>query len=150
MTTTLNTNKQQKKKKKKDSGQQQLFAASRIHTSFAPCVQTGGGGAVAKKAPYPCGNFHAWAFTRFQEPQQLGRARIACSCHVRQRAGPALLQAAAETTGIWGRKKAVRRVRQSKEVGLREWPLAGRATVPRVLYSTSWPARRCPGIRAPR
>ena len=53
---------------------------------------------------------------------------------MRQRAGPALLQAAAETTGIWGRKKAVRRVRHCKEVDLQEWPLAGRATVPRVLY----------------
>ena len=82
-----------------------------------------------------CRNFQAWAFTRFQKPQQLGRARIACSCHVRQRAGPALLQAAAETTGIWGRKKAVRRVCHCKEVCLQEWPLAGRATVPRVLYS---------------
>ena len=53
---------------------------------------------------------------------------------MRQRAGPALLQAAAETTGIWGRKKAVRRVRHRKEVGLQEWPLAGRATAQRVLY----------------
>ena len=50
-------------------------------------------------------------------------------------AGPALLQAAAETTGVWGRKIAVRRVRQCKEVGMQEWPLAGRATIPRVLYS---------------
>ena len=83
---------------------------------------------------YACGNFHACAFTRFQKPQQLGRAQIACSCHVRQRAGPALLQAEAETTGIWGRKKAVRRVRHCKKVGLEEWQLAGRATVPRVLY----------------
>ena len=36
-TTTLNS------KKKKDRRQQQLFAASRMHTSFAPCAQTGGG-----------------------------------------------------------------------------------------------------------
>ena len=32
---------------------------------------------VIKNAPYACGNFHACAFTRFQKPQQLGRARIA-------------------------------------------------------------------------
>ena len=46
---------------------------------------------------------------------------------------PALLQAAAETTGKED-SIAVRRVRHCKEVGLQEWPLAGRATVPRVLY----------------
>ena len=33
--------------------------------------------------------------------------------------------------------KADRRVRHYKEVGLQEWPLAGRATVPRVLYGIS-------------
>ena len=92
---------------------------------------------IAKKAPYACGNFHERSFTRFQKPQQLGRARKACSSHVRQRAGPALLQAAAETTGIWGRKKAVRQVRHCKEVGLQEWPLAGQATVPSALYGIS-------------
>ena len=54
----------------------------------------------------------------------------------RARPAPALLQAAAETTGVWGRKKAVRRVRHCEEVGVQEWPLAGRATVPRVLYGT--------------
>ena len=53
---------------------------------------------------------------------------------------PALLQAAAETTASTGKDdlklgmKAVRRVRHCKEVGLQEWPLAGRATVPCVLY----------------
>ena len=48
---------------------------------------------------------------------------------------PALLQAAAETTARNGKEdlKAVRRVCHSKEVGLQEWLLAGRATVPRVL-----------------
>ena len=46
---------------------------------------------------------------------------------------PALLQAAAETTGKED-SIAVRRVRHCKEVGLQEWPLAGRATVPRVLH----------------
>ena len=33
--------------------------------------------------------------------------------------------------------KADRRVRHYKEVGLQEWPLAGRATIPRVLYGFS-------------
>ena len=49
---------------------------------------------------------------------------------------PALLQAAAETPGN-SRKEdsiAVRQVRHCKEVGLQELPLAGRATVQRVLY----------------
>ena len=32
-----------KQQKKKDRRQQQLFAASRMRTSFSPCVQTGGG-----------------------------------------------------------------------------------------------------------
>ena len=48
------------------------------------------------------------------------------------------MQAAAETTasGTTGKEdlKADRRVRHCKEVVLQEWPLAGRATVPRVLY----------------
>ena len=48
------------------------------------------------------------------------------------------MQAAAETTasGSTGKEdlKADRRVRHCKEVGLQEWPLAGRATVPRGLY----------------
>ena len=62
---------------------------------------------------YVCGNFHTWAFSRFQEPQQLGRAQIACSSHTcvcsepgrSQR--PALLQAAAETTAVlyWRRRR---------------------------------------------
>ena len=65
--------------------------------------------------------------------------------HVRSKPGlisaasaVAILQAAAETTACrsTGKEdlKAVRRVRHYKEVGLQEWPLAGRATVPRVLY----------------
>ena len=99
---------------------------------------------VTKNAPYTCGNFHACAITRFQKPQQLGRVRTACSSIGTSRAQrawhgnaqrPALLQAA--SCG-WNRGKedsiAVRRVRHGKEVGLQEWPLAGRATVPRVLY----------------
>ena len=49
---------------------------------------------------------------------------------------PALLQSAAETTGKED-LNADRRVRHYKEVGLQEWPLAGRATVPRVLYGIS-------------
>ena len=48
------------------------------------------------------------------------------------------MQAAAETTasGSTGKEdlKADRRVRHYKEVGLQEWPLAGQATVPGVLY----------------
>ena len=47
-----------------------------------------------------------------------------------------VLQAAAETTGKED-LNADRRVRHYKEVGLQEWPLAGRATVPRVLYGIS-------------
>ena len=59
---------------------------------------------------------------------------------------PALLQTAAETTaggisagGSTGKEdlKADRRVHHYKEVGLQEWPLAGRATIPRVLYGIS-------------
>ena len=54
---------------------------------------------------------------------------------------PALLQTAAETTagGSTGKEdlKSDRRLRHYKEVGLQEWPLAGRATVPRVLYGIS-------------
>ena len=48
------------------------------------------------------------------------------------------MQAAPETTvgGSTGKEdlKADRRVCHYKEVGLQEWPLAGRATVPGVLY----------------
>ena len=54
---------------------------------------------------------------------------------------PALLQTAAETTagGSTGKEdlKTDRRVRHYKEVGLQEWPFAGRATIPRVLYGIS-------------
>ena len=97
---------------------------------------------VAKNAPCACGNVHTCAFTRFQKPQQVGRARTACSsivtCSARraQSQRPALLQAAAETTTGKEDLKAVRRVRHCKEVGLQEWPLAGRATVPCVLLYT--------------
>ena len=41
---------------------------------------------ITKNAPYAWGNFHACAFTRFQKPQQLGRAWIACSSIVTSRA----------------------------------------------------------------
>ena len=48
------------------------------------------------------------------------------------------MPAAAETTasGSTGKEdlEADRRVRDCKEVGLQQWPLAGRATVPRGLY----------------
>ena len=52
-----------------------------------------------------------------------------------------MLQAAAEATACTGKEdlKAVRRVRHCKEVGLQEWQLAGRATVPRVLYGIGLP-----------
>ena len=46
-----------------------------------------------QECPYACGNFHACAFTRFQKPQQLGRARIAERARrlsSAQRAGPDL------------------------------------------------------------
>ena len=46
----------------------------------------------------------------------------------------ALLQAVAETTAGKDDLNAARQVRHYKEVCLQEWPLAGRATVPRVLY----------------
>ena len=63
---------------------------------------------------------------------------VACVASRAQSERPALLQAAAETTasGSTGKEdlKADRRVRHHKEVGLQEWPLAGRATVLRVLY----------------
>ena len=48
------------------------------------------------------------------------------------------MQAAAETTGsrLTGKEylEVDRRIRHYKEVGLQEWPLAGRPTVKRVLY----------------
>ena len=61
---------------------------------------------------------------------------VTCAASQARSQRPVLLQAAAETTACTGKEylKAVRRVRHYKEVGLQEWPLAGRATVPRVLY----------------
>ena len=63
---------------------------------------------------------------------------ITCAASRARSQRPALLQAAAETTasGSTGTEdlKAYRRVRHYKEVGLQEWPLAGRATVPGVLH----------------
>ena len=63
---------------------------------------------------------------------------VTCAASRARSQRPALLQAAAETTasGSTGKGdfKAGRRVRHYKEVGLQEWPLAGRATVPVVLY----------------
>ena len=75
-----------------------------------------------------------------------GAASVLVDQHVRsgpetRSQQPALLQTAAETTagGSTGKEdlKADRRVRPYKEVGLQEWPLAGRATIPRVLYGIS-------------
>ena len=69
------------------------------------------------------------------------------------------VQAAAETTasGSTGKEdlKADRRVRHYKEVGLQEWPLAGRATVPGVLHgiglcmSLRWRTILSKRLRAP-
>ena len=63
---------------------------------------------------------------------------VTCAASRAQSQRPALLQAAAETTasGSTGKEdlKADRRVRHYKEVGLQEWPLAGRATA--RLFST--------------
>ena len=70
-----------------------------------------------------------------------------------------LLQTATETTagGSTGKEdlKADRRVRHYEEVGLQEWPLAGRAAIPRVLYSISlcmslrWRTILSKSLRAP-
>ena len=109
---------------------------------------------ITKNAPYAWGNFHACAITRFQKPQQLswaGRGQRARQLPRAQRAEtrsqqPGLLQTAAETTAAcwwtnWQRRLESwshdRRVRHYKEVGLQEWPLAGWATIPRVLYGIS-------------
>ena len=104
---------------------------------------------ITNNAPYAWRNFHACAITRYQKPKQLswaGRGYRARRSTRAQRAETrsqqsALLQTAAETTagGSTGKEdlKADRRVRHYKEVGLQEWPLAGRATIPRVLYGIS-------------
>ena len=79
-----------------------------------------------------------YSITRFQKPRQLGWARIAyLSRHVRSEPGGILAASTVASCGrlkLLAKKEAVRRVRHCKEVGLQEWPLAGRATVPRVLY----------------
>ena len=102
---------------------------------------------ITKNAPYSWGNFHACAITRFQKPQQLGRARIACSSIITCAAEPdlsgqrccklRLKLLLVDQPAVKEDLKADRRVRHYKEVGLPEWPLAGRATVPRVLYGIS-------------
>ena len=104
---------------------------------------------ITKNGPYTWGNFHACAITKFEKPQQLGRAcSSVTTCAAASRASPSpvsagccCMQAAAETTasGSTGKEdlKADRRVRHYKEVGLPEWPLAGRATVPRGLWYRS-------------
>ena len=122
----------------------------RVRDVLRRCAENGIMIHITKNAPYSWGNSYACAITRCQKPQQLGRVRrarqssiITCVALV-SRAGSqraALLQAAAETTasGSTGKEdlKADRRVRHYKEVGLQEWPLAGRATVQRVLYGIS-------------
>ena len=83
---------------------------------------------VAKKAPYACGNFHACAFTRFQKPQQLGRARIACSCP------RATASRASAVASCGGRRMFVEFVTAKRLVCKNGHSTTGRATVPRVLY----------------
>ena len=63
---------------------------------------------------------------------------VTCAASRAQSQWPALLQAVAETTASTGKEdlKAVRRVCHCKEVGLQEWPLAGRATIV-VFYTVS-------------
>ena len=94
-----------------------------------------------------------------------GADSVLVDCHVTCAASrarsqrPALLQAAAETTACGSTSKedlkADRRVRHHKEVGLQEWPLAGRATVPGVLYgiglcmSLAWRTILSKSLRVP-
>ena len=103
--------------------------------------------AISKNVPYSWGNFYACAITRFQKPQQLGRARIVCSSIIRCAAEPDLsgqrccklqLKLLLYASGSTGKEdlKADRRVRHYKEVGLQERPLAGPATIP-VFYTVS-------------
>ena len=89
---------------------------------------------ITKNAPYAWGNFYACAITKFQKPQQLGRARIACSSIGTSRelraepdlSGQRCCKLAAETTAgeSTGKEdlKADHRVCHYKEVGLQEWP----------------------------
>ena len=97
-------------------------------------------GSASPRMPHTLGEiFHACAITRFQKPQHLGYVDRQVTCAVSRARSQrlALLQASAETTasGSSGKEdlKADRRVRHYKEVGLQEWPLAGRATVAGVL-----------------
>ena len=108
---------------------------------------------ITKNAPYAWGNFHACAITRFQKPQQLswagrGQPTVLVDHHVRTEPRPDLssqrccklrLKLLLHAGGSNGKEdlKADRRVRHYKKVGLQEWPLAGRATIPRVLYGIS-------------
>ena len=54
---------------------------------------------ITKNAPYAWGNFHACAITRCQKPQQLGRARIACSSIITCAASRALSASAVASCG---------------------------------------------------
>ena len=75
-------------------------------------------------------NRNSWARRR-QRARRLSRHVLSEPGHAQR---PAPLYAAAETGTGKEDAVAVRRVRHCKDVGLQEWPLAGRATVPRVLY----------------
>ena len=118
------------------------------HSILSPCTNLTSS-VITKNGPYAWGNFHACAITKISKTTTAGPgARMACSsiitCAAVSRASPCTIsagccmQAAAETTASrsTGKEdlKADRRVRHYKEVGLPEWPLAGRATVPRGLY----------------
>ena len=72
------------------------------------------------------------AETRTRDPPISAQQSSQRCCKLRLK----LLPAAGGSTGKED-LKADRRVRHYKEVGLQEWPLAGRATIPRVLYGIS-------------
>ena len=86
---------------------------------------------TSEKGEFYCYFLLLFSYSLFRS----SRARCASESRARSQrpALQLLLQAAAETTGKED-LKADRRVRHYNEVGLQEWPLARRATVPRVLY----------------
>ena len=82
---------------------EQLYSAINACTTMVRLVCI-----VAENAPYACGNFYACAFTRFQKPQQLGWAWIACSSrHVRSEPGAISAASAVPSCGwnYWRRKR---------------------------------------------
>ena len=113
--------------------------------------QWNGWGLITKNGPYTWGNFHACAITKFENRNSwAGRARRSPRALQRAEPAPARSQRAVVAcklrlklllyaSGSTGKEdlKADRRVRHYKEVGLPEWPLAGRAIVPRGLWYRS-------------